>query len=147
MFRCRPAGPEVFLVHLGGPFWAKKDTGAWSIPKGLVDPNEEPLEAARREFTEETGTMLSGPFLPLGSFRQSSAKMVVAWAVEGDLDPEALISNTFEMEWPPRSGETRSFPEVDRGGWFDSATAEEKMIKGQRPILAALHAALANRNG
>lgn len=109
---------EVFLVHPGGPFWAKKDEAAWSIPKGLVDADEDTLAAARREFLEETGFAVDGDFVPLGEFRQPGAKVVIAWALEGDADPVELKSNLFEMEWPPRSGMKRQFPEVDRAAWF-----------------------------
>ena len=133
---------EVFLVHPGGPFWARKDDGAWSIPKGLMNQGEEPLAAARREFAEETGRTVDGDFRPLGDFRQPSGKIVTAWAVEADLDPLEIKSNSFEMEWPPRSGRRQQFPEVDRAGWFTPEQAETKLVKGQRPILAALNALL-----
>jgi len=129
---------EVFLVHPGGPFWAKKDAGAWSIPKGLIDPGEEPLSAARREFEEETGFTIAGEFIPLGPVKVASGKTIQAWAVEGDCDPDALRSNTFEMEWPPRSGKKQQFPEVDRGGWFNLDEAKEKINKGQVPFIEEL---------
>jgi predicted NUDIX family NTP pyrophosphohydrolase len=130
---------EVLLVHPGGPFWARKDEGAWSIPKGTYAPGEDPLAAARREFEEETGSLLpEGEPVALGSFRQSAAKTVDAWAIEGDLDPASLRSNTFAMEWPPRSGQTIEVPEVDRAGWFAPEEAERKILKGQRAILGAL---------
>lgn len=144
MYRRRGGGPEVFLVHPGGPFWAKKDDGAWSIPKGLVDGDEDLAAAARREFAEETGFAATSDLAPLGDFVQPSRKVVTAFAAEGDLDPEALRSNVFEMEWPPKSGRNRSFPEVDRGAWFDPETAADKLVPGQRPILAALLARLAD---
>jgi predicted NUDIX family NTP pyrophosphohydrolase len=143
MYRRRGGGLEVFLVHPGGPFWARKDDGAWSIPKGLVDGAEDLAAAARREFAEETGFDETGALAPLGDFVQPSRKVVTAFAAEGDLDPEKLVSNVFEMEWPPRSGRRRSFPEVDRGAWFDPETAARKLVPGQRPILAALLAQLA----
>lgn len=134
---------EVLLVHPGGPFWAKRDAGAWSIPKGGVEPGEDDLSAARREVHEEIGTRLDGPFQWLGEFRQPGGKIVVAWAREADLDPSSVVSNSFEMQWPPKSGEMQSFPEVDRAAWYDLAAAEDKILSGQRPILAALKALLA----
>jgi predicted NUDIX family NTP pyrophosphohydrolase len=138
LYRRRPSGVEVLLVHPGGPYWSKKDEGAWSIPKGVYEAGEEPLAAARREFAEETGGRLDGKAVALGSFRQSTAKTVDAWAVEGDFDPAGLKSNTFAMEWPPRSGRMGEFPEVDRAEWFTPAQAVRKILKGQRPILQAL---------
>jgi predicted NUDIX family NTP pyrophosphohydrolase len=138
LYRRREGGVEVLLVHPGGPFWANKDDGAWSIPKGEYAPDEEPLAAARREFTEETGANPEGAAVALGAFRQSSAKIVDAWAVEGDFDPATLQSNTFTLEWPPRSGKTREVPEVDRAAWFKPEEAARKLLKGQRPILEAL---------
>jgi predicted NUDIX family NTP pyrophosphohydrolase len=138
LYRRRRGGVEVLLVHPGGPFWAGKDEGAWSIPKGLHGQGEEPLAAARREFAEETGATIEGEAIALGAFRQSSAKIVEAWAVEGEFDPAALKSNTFALEWPPRSGKMREVPEVDRAEWFTPADAERKLLKGQRPILEAL---------
>jgi len=137
-----PGEPEVFLVHPGGPFWQKKDLGAWSIPKGEVAAGEEPLAAARREFAEETGFRPGPPFHPLAPARQAGGKTVAAWAVAGDLDAAAIVSGTFSMEWPPRSGRRQSFPEVDRGGWFSLAEASEKILAGQRPLLAQLAALL-----
>jgi len=142
MYRRRGGGVEVFLVHPGGPFWAKKDEGAWSVPKGLYEEGEDPLEAARREFTEETGFAVTGELLPLGTVRMKSGKTVAAWAFEGDADPAALKSNTFEMEWPPRSGRMQKFPEVDRGAWFPLEEARVKIVKGQRPLLERLEEAL-----
>jgi len=138
LFRRNAGGLEVLLVHPGGPFWAKKDAGAWTIPKGGYEPGEDALAAAKREFEEETGARLEGEALALGAFRQSSAKLVDVWAVEGDFDPNDLNSNTFAMEWPPRSGRQREFPEVDRAAWFTPQAAADKILKGQRPILVAL---------
>jgi predicted NUDIX family NTP pyrophosphohydrolase len=139
LYRRRQRGVEVLLVHPGGPFWAHKDEGAWGIPKGEYGPGEDPLTAARREFTEETGaTPPAGEAVVLGAFRQGSGKIVQAWAVEGEFDPASLKSNTFTMEWPPRSGRTLEVPEVDRAGWFTPEEAMRKLLKGQRPILEAL---------
>ncbi|MGH7552016.1 MAG: NUDIX domain-containing protein [Longimicrobiales bacterium] len=134
----RRHGIEVLLVHPGGPFWAGKDEGAWSIPKGLYGLGEEPLAAARREFAEETGATAEGEAIALGAFRQSSAKIVDAWAIEGEFDPAGLRSSTFTLEWPPRSGRMREVPEVDRAEWFTPEEAGRKLTKGQRPILEAL---------
>jgi predicted NUDIX family NTP pyrophosphohydrolase len=138
LYRRREGGVEVLLVHPGGPFWANKDDGAWSIPKGEYAADEDPLTAARREFAEETGANPGGEAVALGAFRQSSAKIVDAWAVEGDFDPATLRSNTFTLEWPPRSGKTREVPEVDRAAWFTPEQAARKLLEGQRPILEAL---------
>ena len=138
LFRRRPAGVEVMLVHPGGPFWAKKDLGAWSIPKGLADEGEDLLAAAKREFLEETGTAVEGEFLDLGAFRQPGGKTIMAFACEADFDPAALRSNTFSLEWPPRSGKTAEFPEVDKAAWWSIAEALEMATKGQKPIIAAL---------
>ena len=138
LYRRRRGAIEVLLVHPGGPFWAKKDDGAWSIPKGVYEPGEDPLAAARREFAEETGAQLEGEAIALGSFRQSAAKIVDVWAVEGEFDPAGLESNTFTMEWPPRSGNMREVPEVDRAEWFTPEAASRKLLKGQRPMLEAL---------
>jgi predicted NUDIX family NTP pyrophosphohydrolase len=138
MHRLRDGRREFLLVHPGGPFWAKKDDAAWSIPKGLVAAGEDALAAALREFAEETGAMPEGDLVPLGNFRQPGGKIVTAFAVEGDLDAAAITSNTFTMEWPPKSGRVAEFPEVDRAGWFDAATTEVKLHKGQRPMLEAL---------
>ena len=144
LYRRGHCGLEVFLVHPGGPFWARKDEGAWSVPKGLVDADEEELACARREFREETGfdPPASGTELDLGTFRQPSGKRVHVWAIEGDCDPAQLNSNLFEMEWPPKSGRTARFPEVDRGAWFDRAQARVKISTGQRPILERLYTEL-----
>lgn len=138
LYRRRNGAPELFLVHPGGPFWTKKDEGAWTIPKGGVEPGEDPLAAALREFGEETGFTVQGPFIELGGFKQPGGKTVLAWATEGDADPAALRSNAFEMEWPPRSGRRAPFPEIDRAGWFDPETARRKILKGQKPIIEAL---------
>jgi predicted NUDIX family NTP pyrophosphohydrolase len=138
MYRRRPGGVEVFLVHPGGPFWAKKDAGAWSIPKGEYLPGDDPLQAARREFVEETGMEPAGDFAELGAVRQAGGKTVTAWAFEGDCDPAAIRSNTFTLEWPPRSGKQREFPEVDRAEWFTLDAAEAKIIPGQVALLHRL---------
>jgi predicted NUDIX family NTP pyrophosphohydrolase len=141
-FRVRDE-PEVLLAHPGGPFWAKKDTGVWTIAKGLTEPGEDLLATARREFTEETGFVADGPFIPLAPVRQRSGKTVHGFACEGDFDPERLICNTFEIEWPPKSGERKSFPEVDRVAWFGFAAAREKILAYQRPFLDELEKTLA----
>ena len=139
--RRRAGTVEVLLVHPGGPFWAKKDAGAWSIPKGEYEPDEDPLAAACREFIEELGIEPpDGERVGLGEVPQKGGKRVRAWAVEGDIDPAKVESNTFELEWPPRSGRRQSFPEVDRAGWFTLAEAHEKILDGQRPLLDALEA-------
>jgi predicted NUDIX family NTP pyrophosphohydrolase len=138
MYRRSGAEPEVLLAHPGGPFWAKKDDGAWTIPKGMPNPGEDLLAAARREFQEETGFIAPGPFLELGKFKQPGGKTVHAWATEGDADPAQLVCNTFVMEWPPRSGKSAEFPEVDRAGWFAPEAAQRKLLKGQAHILVAL---------
>lgn len=138
MYRCRDGTLQVFLVHPGGPLWAKKDLGAWSIPKGETDPGEDALFAARREFGEETGFPVSGRFIPLSPVRLKSGKMVQAWAVEGDFDPDAVRSNTFSMEWPPRSGRQQKFPEIDRAAWFGLEEAKRKINEGQIPLLEEL---------
>lgn len=140
IYRQDDGGLRVLLVHPGGPFWAKKDDGAWSIPKGLVDENEDELTAARRETEEELGIKVDGPFTRLGDYRQPGGKIVVAWSVETriDIDVAAIRSNTFTMEWPPRSGSMKEFPEVDRAGWFALPEAEVKILKGQRPMLSDL---------
>jgi predicted NUDIX family NTP pyrophosphohydrolase len=139
LYRLSANGPEVFLVHPGGPFWAKRDLGAWSVPKGEVDDDEDRLEAARREFSEETGAQIeNGDFIELTPLRQPSGKMVHVWAVEGEIDASSISSNTFSIEWPPHSGESREFPEVDRAEWFTLAEARHKMLPGQRPLLDEL---------
>ena len=130
---------EVFLGHMGGPYWARKDAGAWTIPKGEIEPGEEPLAVARREFCEEIGSPVPpGDPIDLGEVRQAGGKSVRAWAVEGDLEASAIGSNTFELEWPPKSGRMQSFPEIDRADWFDLATAAEKIVVGQRTFLDRL---------
>lgn len=138
-YRRTDAGLEVFLVHPGGPFFAKKDLGAWTIPKGEPAADEEPLVAAQREFTEETGFTLSGPFTSLGTIRQAGGKVVHAFATTvADLDPATITSNTFQLEWPPRSGRSASFPEIDRAAWFPLALAAEKINPAQRELLVRL---------
>lgn len=142
LFRVREGVLEVFLVHPGGPFWAKKDLGVWSIPKGEIDEGEDKLEAARREFEEETGFRPEGEFRELKPVRQRSGKIVHAWAIEGDCDAAAIRSNTFTLEWPPRSGRLLDVPEVDRAEWFGLSMAKEKILEGQRPLLAQLELTL-----
>lgn len=129
---------EVLLVHPGGPWWKNKDEGAWQLPKGAVDPGEEPADAALREFEEEVGTRPEGPLVPLCRVRQSGGKSVEVFAVEGDLDADAITSNLFDLEWPPRSGRLMSFPEVDRARWFTLPEARIKMLPSQLPILDSL---------
>ena len=138
LYRIHLGELQVFIVHPGGPFWASKDAGAWSIPKGEIERGCDALETAIREFREETGRPVSGDFLPLTALKQASGKVVHAWAVAGDIDPSSLESNTFTMEWPPRSGKEQEFPEVDRGGWFSIAEASERLLPGQRGFLAEL---------
>ena len=140
LYRFTSGELEVLLVHPGGPYWAKKDAGAWSIPKGEYSASEEPFEAALREFKEETGSLASGPFLELGSVKQPSGKTVSAWATEGDCDPSAITSNLFPMEWPPRSGRQIEVPEVDRARWFTLKEAEIYLLKAQVPLLHILAA-------
>ena len=142
LYRKRGDLLEVFLVHPGGPFWARKDQGAWSIAKGQYDPGEDALEAARREFREETGQEVNGPFLPLPKVKQAGGKTVTAWAARGEFDPALLRSDSFSLEWPPGSGVQQSFPEVDRGAWFDLPQARRKILTGQLPLLEALAAAI-----
>ncbi|MCM0084421.1 NUDIX domain-containing protein [Geomonas sp. Red32] len=131
LFRFRDHLLELFLVHPGGPFWAKKDLGAWSIPKGEYEQGEDPFAVARREFQEETGQTIDGEFRELNLVKQPGGKQVRAWAVQGDCDAERISSNTFTMEWPPKSGRQAEFPEVDRAGWFTVELAREKILKGQ----------------
>jgi predicted NUDIX family NTP pyrophosphohydrolase len=138
MYRRRNGQVEVFLVHPGGPFWAKKDMGAWSICKGEYAESELPLEAAKREFQEETGFTAQGSFLELGVVQQASGKIVSAWAFEGDCDPGKLISNSCQVEWPPHSGRMIEIPEVDRGGWFSIDAARARILKSQEPFLDRL---------
>ena len=138
LFRRRAHSLEVLLVHPGGPYWARKDDGAWSIPKGEVEEAEDALAAARREVEEETGARPSGPFTSLPPLHQTGGKIVHVWAVESDFDPATLESNLFEMEWPPKSGKLKSFPEVDRAGWFDLETAARKILASQSIVLQHL---------
>ena len=138
LFRKGAGSLEVMLVHPGGPLWARKDEGAWSIPKGEVEPDEDALAAARREVEEETGARPSGTFIALSPVRQTGGKIVHVWAVESDFDPARLKSNLFEMEWPPRSGRMQSFPEVDAARWFGLDEARAMMLESQRPLLDRL---------
>lgn len=140
LFRGKGRALEVLLVHPGGPFWAKKDL--WGIPKGLIHSGEDPLDAARREFEEETGFEVDGKFLPLGEVQQKSGKIVRAWAVRGDLDADKIRSNEFEVEWPPGSGRTKRYPEIDRGAWYGIDEAARRIRSEQRPLLDALVATL-----
>jgi predicted NUDIX family NTP pyrophosphohydrolase len=142
VWRRRAGALEVLLVHPGGPFWKNKDEGAWSIPKGEYTESEDPLAAARREFTEETGIEPAGEFTLLGEVRQPGGKRVRAWAHQGDYDPAGMQSNTFEMEWPPKSGRTQSFPEIDRAAWYTFEEARRKILAGQLPLLDALATAV-----
>jgi predicted NUDIX family NTP pyrophosphohydrolase len=143
MFRRRAEKPEVLLVHPGGPYWARKDDHAWSIPKGGIVEGEDPLDAAKREFKEETGWEAKGPFHGLGQAKQRNGKIILAWAFEGNSDPATLCSNTFSMEWPPRSGRMQEFPEVDRASWFDLAGAKRKVVAGQARLIDELERLLA----
>jgi predicted NUDIX family NTP pyrophosphohydrolase len=138
MYRRTGREPEFLLAHPGGPFWARKDDGAWTIPKGEPNPGEELLAAAQREFHEETGFTAAGPFIELGAVKQPGGKIIHAWAAEGDADPQHLTSNKFVMEWPPKSGKSATFPEVDRAGWFTSGEARRKILKGQIPLIESL---------
>jgi predicted NUDIX family NTP pyrophosphohydrolase len=138
MYRRGAQGLEVLLVHPGGPFWAKKDLGAWSIPKGEYSEPDDPLATAVREFAEETGKHLRGEFRPLGEITQPGRKIVTAFALEGDFDAATLKSNTFELEWPPKSGRKANFPEVDRAEWFSLDMAREKILSGQRELIIRL---------
>ncbi len=131
MFRRANTGIEVLLVHPGGPFWQKKDIGSWSVPKGEYEKGEDPLEAAKREFEEETGVAPRGDFISLEEVKQSSGKVIAVWALEGNCSAEQVRSNTFQMEWPPRSGKLQEFPEVDRAGWFSLEEARDRISKGQ----------------
>ncbi len=142
-YRKAGSAVEVLLVHPGGPFWKNKDDGVWSLPKGEFPAAEVPLQAAKREFLEETGFRVKGKCLPLGSVRMTSGKIIYAWAVEQNLDPDAVQSNMFDMEWPPKSGKKQSFPEIDRAGWFSMAAAALKLVPVQVAFLAALEATLA----
>ena len=139
LYRGSPRSLELLLVHPGGPFWAKKDLGAWSIPKGEYEDGEDPLAVAKREFEEELGSPPpQGAFLPLGEIKQPSGKLITAFAIAGDFDPETLTSNRFELEWPRGSGRMQSFPEVDRAAWFAPAKAREKIQPGQAPFIDRL---------
>ena len=142
MYRRGAAVIELLLVHPGGPFWTSKDHGAWSIPKGLIDEGEEPLAAALREFEEEVGQTVGGDFQPLAPLKQRSGKVIHAWTVEADLDPDSFRSNRFEMEWPPRSGRTQAFPEIDRVGWFGVEEALLKILPGQAGFVREARAKL-----
>ena len=137
LYRTTKKNLEIFLVHPGGPFWKNKDAGAWSIPKGEFD-NEEPLDAAIREMNEETGIIVKGSFIELTPVKQKSGKLVYAWALEHDIDPSQVKSDEFEMEWPPKSGKKKSFPEIDRAEWFDLETAKEKILGAQWPLVEEL---------
>ncbi|MEO8134490.1 MAG: NUDIX domain-containing protein [Betaproteobacteria bacterium] len=143
MYRVRDGLLEVLLVHPGGPFWARKDEGAWSVPKGEYDDDEDALAAARREFDEETGFHAGPPFIALRPVRQRSGKVIAAWAFEGDCDPAQLVSNTFELEWPIKSGKTIAYPEVDRAAWFDLVEARRKINPGQASMLNELESLVA----
>jgi predicted NUDIX family NTP pyrophosphohydrolase len=149
MYRHRSprTGIELLLVHPGGPFWAKRDWGAWSIPKGEYVDGEDPLAVAKREFEEETGACPQGDFLPLGDLVQPGRKIVSAWALEGDFDTSTLKSNQFELEWPPKSGRKAFFPEVDRAGWFSPADARRKILPGQSEFIARLLKAVGEKAG
>ena len=143
LWRRRSGGIEVLLGHPGGPFFARKDAGHWTVLKGEIEPGEEPEAVARREFAEETGSPPpEGPLVDLGEIRQRGGKVVRAWAVEGDLDPAGAVSNTFEMEWPPRSGRRQAFPEIDRVAWFDPVEARARILPAQAPFLDRLAEAL-----
>jgi predicted NUDIX family NTP pyrophosphohydrolase len=139
LYRKSAEGVEVLLGHMGGPFWARKDAGGWSIPKGELEQDEDAASAARREFQEELGLPVpDGELVELGEVKQSGGKVVTAWALAGDLDPALVVPGTFEMEWPRGSGKVKEFPEIDRADWFDLATAAEKIVAGQRPLLDRL---------
>jgi predicted NUDIX family NTP pyrophosphohydrolase len=138
MFRRGGGVVEVLLAHPGGPFWSRRDEAAWTLPKGEIAEAEEPLAAAQREFAEETGFASQPPYYPLGELKQKSGKRISAWAFEGDADPALLVSNEFEMEWPPRSGRMRRFPEIDRVAWFNLEAARVKLIAGQAPFIDQL---------
>jgi predicted NUDIX family NTP pyrophosphohydrolase len=138
LYRYEKGRLQLMLAHPGGPFWAKKDEGAWSIPKGIVEEDEEPLEAAKREFREETGHEIEGDFIDLGELKQPSRKIVHAWAVESDLDVQSIESNTFALEWPKHSGNIREYPEIDRAQWFAVDEAKTKILKGQAGFIDRL---------
>lgn len=142
LYRFHNKVPEVLIVHPGGPFWAKKDLGSWSIPKGELGPDEIPLDAAKRELEEETGIEAAGDFIELTPFKQKSGKLVYAWALHKDIDPAIIRSNNFEMEWPPKSGNKKAFPEIDAAAWFNMDEAKKKMINEQAPLIDELKAKL-----
>ena len=142
LYRRAGSETEYFLVHPGGPFWKNKDVGAWSVPKGEFEDGEDPLKAAQREFEEETGVAVNGNFIELKPVKQKSGKMIYTWACEGDIDHRMIRSNTFPIEWPPRSGKFIDIPEVDKGGWFSYEASKQKLIPGQVPILDELQAIL-----
>ena len=143
LWRRRGVGVELLLAHFGGPLWAHRDEGAWAIPKGAVEPGETPAAAALREFAEELGTVPAGIPVPLGRIRQAGGKWVEAFALEGDLDTATVVSNRFDLEWPPRSGRIQSFPEIDRAAWLDLATARAKILPSQRRLIDLLEAHVA----
>jgi predicted NUDIX family NTP pyrophosphohydrolase len=145
LYREKGSSLEVFLIHPGGPYWAKKDEASWSIPKGEISEAEDPLKAAQREFQEETGFSVEGPFVSIGSVKQSSGKVVQAWACEGNLDASAIHSNSFSLEWPPHSGKYQDFPEADRAEWFSLVQAKRKILKVQLPFLQNLEHLLLKR--
>lgn len=145
MYHFKEGRPQVLLVHPGGPLWDKKDIGAWSIPKGLVDGDEDAIETAKREFEEETGFKVSGRFIPLSQQRTRSGKIIKAWAVEGYIDASNIKSNIFEMEWPPHSGRIREFPEVDRAGWFNIDEAKKRIIPSQLGFIEELERIISER--
>jgi predicted NUDIX family NTP pyrophosphohydrolase len=148
LYRVRDGRLEVFIAHMGGPFWARRDEGGWSLVKGEYEEHEDPFAAARREFLEETGREPpDGPTLELGEVRQPSGKRIAAWAIEADFDASDIRSNTFTLEWPRGSGRQREFPEIDRAGWFDTQTARRKLVKGQLPFIDLLERALHRRLG
>lgn len=147
MYRIIGKRLEVFLIHMGGPYFAGKDAGAWSIPKGEYDHDEDPFDAAKREFLEETGFRAEGSFVRLSDIRQPGGKLVSVWSFAGDCDPKNIVSNTFSIEWPPRSGKMREFPEADRGDWFTLSTAKQKIVKGQIPFLDELAEKLGFKEG
>ncbi|HYV95145.1 MAG TPA: NUDIX domain-containing protein [Chitinophagales bacterium] len=146
LYRFGKSELQIFLVHPGGPFWSKKEDGAWSIPKGEFGDEEDSLVAANREFFEETGFTIEGNFIPLAPLRQKGGKLVTAFAIEGSADADTIRSNEFEMEWPPKSGRKRSFPEVDRAGWFSIQEARNKILAGQIPLIDELEKILGTKN-